>query len=76
MELNVAAERSSAARFTARRFFEIDPQECGGLRQGNITLIHSAPTGESGETVIARSTCDEAIHSCFAERWIASLRSQ
>jgi hypothetical protein len=24
-----------------------DPQECGALRQGNIALIHSAPTGES-----------------------------
>src|SRR6476469_7994480 len=23
-----------------------DPQECGALRQGGITLIHSAPTGE------------------------------
>jgi hypothetical protein len=46
MELNAVAERSSAARFTARRFFEIDPQEYGALRQGNIALIHSAPTGE------------------------------
>ena len=26
--------------------------------------------------VIARSTCDEAIHSYFVARWIASLRSQ
>src|SRR5436305_10609495 len=26
--------------------------------------------------VIARSTCDEAIHFSFAVRWIASLRSQ
>jgi hypothetical protein len=41
MELNAVAERSSAARFTARRFCETDPQECGGLRQGNIALIHS-----------------------------------
>src|SRR4051812_23265107 len=53
MELNAVAERSSAARFTARRFFEIDPQECGGLRQGNIALIHSAPTGERSQAVIA-----------------------
>src|SRR3981189_3067717 len=41
MELNAVAERSSAARFTRRRFCETDPQECGGLRQGNIALIHS-----------------------------------
>jgi len=26
--------------------------------------------------VIARSTCDEAIQSCYSDRWIASLRSQ
>ena|SRR5437762_5651188 len=37
-------------------FSEVDPHEYGGLRQGNIALIHSAPTGESWvETVIARS---------------------
>jgi hypothetical protein len=29
-----------------------------------------------GYTVIARSSCDEAIHASFAARWIASLRSQ
>src|SRR6476620_1711614 len=49
MELSDAAERSSAARITARRFFAVDPQECGALRQGNIALIHSAPTGEKGD---------------------------
>src|SRR6184192_3720689 len=27
-------------------FSEVDPHEYGGLRQGNIALIHSAPTGE------------------------------
>jgi hypothetical protein len=44
--LKDTAERSSAARFTARRFFfKVDPQECGALRQGTIALIHSAPTG-------------------------------
>jgi len=49
MELNVAAEKSSAARvYRAALFFEVDPQECGGLRQGDIALIHSAPTGEKG----------------------------
>jgi hypothetical protein len=43
--LKDTAERSSAARFTARRFFKVDPQECDALRQGAIALIHSAPTG-------------------------------
>jgi hypothetical protein len=27
-------------------FFQNDPQECGGPRQGSIALIHSAPTEE------------------------------
>src|SRR5207302_2012500 len=49
MELGDAAERSSAARVVrAALFFEVDPQECGALRQGDIALIHSAPTGEKG----------------------------
>jgi hypothetical protein len=29
-----------------------DPQECGALRQGNIALIHSAPTGESERRIV------------------------
>jgi hypothetical protein len=28
-------------------FFRIDPQDRGALRQGNIALIHSAPTGDT-----------------------------
>jgi hypothetical protein len=28
-----------------------DPQECGALRQGNIALIHSAPTGENSRAI-------------------------
>jgi hypothetical protein len=46
MELMGDAESSSAARVTARRFFRNDPQDRGALRQGDITLIHSAPTGD------------------------------
>jgi hypothetical protein len=46
MELMGDAESSSAARVTARRFLQDDPQDQGGLRQGSITLIHSAPTGD------------------------------
>src|SRR5512138_3825733 len=49
MELMGDAERSSAARVTARRFLQDDPQDRGALRQGNIALIHSAPTGDDGE---------------------------
>jgi hypothetical protein len=49
MELTGDAERSSAARVTARRFLQDDPQYRGALRQGDIALIHSAPTGDDGE---------------------------
>jgi hypothetical protein len=49
MELNGDAERSSAARVTARRFCRNDPQDRGALRQGDIALIHSAPTGDDGK---------------------------
>jgi hypothetical protein len=31
-------------------FFRIDPQDRGALRQGNIALIHSAPTGDDKDT--------------------------
>jgi hypothetical protein len=65
MELSDAAERSSAARITARRFFTVDPQECGALRQGNIALIHSAPTGERfphGEEAPLRRLDHETSH--------------
>jgi hypothetical protein len=45
MELKVEAESGSAARFITHRI-QNDPQECSALRQGDIALIHSAPTGE------------------------------
>jgi hypothetical protein len=35
---------------------------------GRIAIGHSS--------VIARSASDEAIHTCFAALWVASLRSQ
>jgi hypothetical protein len=37
-------KRKAPRRFA--RHIQNDPQECGALRQGNIALIHSAPTGE------------------------------
>jgi hypothetical protein len=45
LTVEVKAEAPHASPRTASRD---DPQECGGLRQGNIALIHSAPTGENG----------------------------
>src|SRR6266702_5788508 len=45
-ELAGVSENSSAARVAARRFSQDDPQVWDALRQGNIAIIHSAPTGE------------------------------
>jgi hypothetical protein len=42
---------------------ENDPQECGPLRQGNIALIHSAPTGESGVRHCERGEAIQSRHS-------------
>jgi hypothetical protein len=66
MELMGDAERSSAARVTARRFFEADPQDRGALRQGNIALIHSAPTGDAGSLLPRHGGLDPAIHVFLA----------
>jgi hypothetical protein len=52
MELTVRLKEALNAHREAHP--ENDPQECGGLRQGNIALIHSAPTGERGKTRFPR----------------------
>jgi hypothetical protein len=44
-----------------------DPQECGALRQGDIALIHSAPTGEKIFVVKMRA-CAAANHEA-THRW-------
>jgi hypothetical protein len=76
MELMGDAERSSAARVTARRFFEADPQDRGALRQGNIALIHSAPTGDEGDPSFrgdAEASNPESrvspVRNCAPEVW-------
>jgi hypothetical protein len=48
MELAVEM-KTEAPHASPRTAFQNDPQECGALRQGNIALIHSAPTEESGK---------------------------
>src|SRR6202011_2132420 len=52
LAVEVKAEAPHASPRTASRD---DPQECGALRQGNIALIHSAPTGESAFIVRERA---------------------
>src|SRR6188472_2587475 len=63
MELKVDAEGEAPHAFP-RTASQHDPQECAALRQGNIALIHSAPTGErwkSCTVVIARSQSSPAF---------------
>jgi hypothetical protein len=43
MELAIEAKKR---RTSPRSAFQNDPQVCRALRQGDIALIHSAPTGE------------------------------
>src|SRR5258708_32390552 len=77
MELRVYAEEEAPHAFP-RTASQHDPQECGAWRQGNISLIHSAPTEERGKlppaVVIARSEATK--QSSLSSLWIASLRSQ
>src|ERR1700738_4778515 len=47
-----------------------DPQECGALRQGDIALIHSAPTGEK-ILVVKMRACAAANHEA-PHRWAAA----
>src|ERR1700690_3523199 len=73
MNLRVGAEEAPHAS-SRTASLENDPQEWRAFRQGNIALIHSAPTGESVflfQIAIARSVSDEAI--CFSDKWMASL---
>jgi hypothetical protein len=39
--------KDQAPHALPRGAFRFDPQECDALRQGNIALIHSAPTGDA-----------------------------
>jgi len=46
MELKVVLKDQAPHALPRGAFFRIDPQDRGPLRQGNIALIHSAPTGD------------------------------
>jgi hypothetical protein len=52
MELTVMLKDQAPHALPHGAFFRIDPQDRGALRQGNIALIHSAPTGD--EDYVAR----------------------
>jgi hypothetical protein len=46
MELTVRLKDQAPHALPHGAFFRIDPQDRRALRQGNIALIHSAPTGD------------------------------
>jgi hypothetical protein len=46
MELKVVLKDQAPHALPHGAFFRNDPQDRGRLRQGNIALIHSAPTGD------------------------------
>src|ERR1700734_1252850 len=64
------AAGASRARLSLR------PLISGRDVSANLGRVTSRECGTVSLNVMARSACDEAIHTCFAARWIASLRSQ
>jgi hypothetical protein len=47
MELKVVLKDQAPHALPHGAFFRSDPQDRRALRQGNIALIHSAPTGDA-----------------------------
>jgi hypothetical protein len=54
MELTVMLKDQAPHALPHGAFFRIDPQDRDALRQGDIVLIHSAPTGDAGRETLAR----------------------
>src|SRR5438445_12284908 len=81
MELTVRLKEEAPHAFP-RTASQHDPQECAALRQANIALIHSAPTGERlillpqqnssypGLTRVSPSTCEKP---CEEDGWPGHL---
>jgi hypothetical protein len=49
VELQIRLKDQAPHALPHGAFFRKDPQDRGALRQGNIALIHSAPTGDEGD---------------------------
>jgi hypothetical protein len=62
MELKVMLKDQAPHALPRGAFFRIDPQDRGALRQGNIALIHSAPTGETIFYFLVMAGLVPAIH--------------
>jgi hypothetical protein len=59
MELTVKLKDQAPHALPHGAFFRIDPQDRGALRQGNIALIHSAPTGDDDRRLVARMSVSD-----------------
>jgi hypothetical protein len=55
MELKVVLKDQAPHALPHGAFFRIDPQDRDALRQGDFTLIHSAPTGSTNVAPDQRS---------------------
>jgi len=62
MELKVMLKDQAPHALPHGAFFRIDPQDRGPLRQGNIVLIHSAPTGDACTLTAVMPGLVPAIH--------------
>jgi hypothetical protein len=62
MELTVRLKDQAPHALPHGAFFRIDPQDRGALRQGNIALIHSAPTGDAGALTAVMPGLVPGIH--------------
>jgi hypothetical protein len=73
MELTVMLKDQAPHALPHGAFFRNDPQDRRALRQGNIALIHSAPTGDADRKPVARmSEATSGTVSVFSRM---SLRS-
>jgi hypothetical protein len=71
MELKVNAEEEAQHAFS-RTASQHDPQECGAWRQGNIALIHSAPTEEREKLLPLPSLSEATKQFSLLSLWLAS----
>jgi hypothetical protein len=58
--------KEEAPHALSRGAFQSDPQVWDAVRQGNITLIHSAPTGEKMFELVIASEAKQSIATTTA----------
>jgi len=61
VELTVRLKDQAPHALPHGAFFRIDPQDRAALRQGNIALIHSAPTGDEANSPLIMAGLDPGM---------------